>query len=58
MYSLMADNLKVKIDKQKKRVEVEIGEERVAFTFEFLQQMAMTVMTDKSLVIEKEIPLK
>lgn len=54
----MADNLKVKIDKQKKRIEVEIGEERVAFTFEFLQQMAMTVMTDKSPVIEKEIPLK
>lgn len=54
----MTDNLKVKIDKQKKRVEVEIGEERVAFTFEFLQQMAMTIMTDKSPVIEKEIPLK
>ena len=54
----MADNLKVKIDKLKKRVEVEIGEDRVALSFEFLQQMAMTVMTDKSPVIEKEIPLK
>lgn len=54
----MADNLKLRADKQKKHVEVEIGEERIAFTFEFLQQMAMTVMTDKSLVIEKEIPLK
>lgn len=54
----MTDNLKVKIDKQKKRVEVEIGEERVAFTFEFLQQLAMTVMSDKSPVFEKEIPLK
>lgn len=54
----MADKLKVKIDKQQKHVEVEIGEERVKFTFEFLQQMAMTVMTDKSPVIEKEIPLK
>ncbi|CAL5098750.1 Phage protein [Salmonella phage Tennessee] len=54
----MADNLKVKINKQKKRVEIEIGEERVAFTFEFLQQMAMTVMTDRSPVIEKDIPLK
>lgn len=54
----MADNLKVKIDKQKKRVEVGVGEERVVFTFESLQQMAMTVMTDKSPVIEKEIPLK
>lgn len=54
----MADNLKVKINKQKKRVEIEIGEERVAFTLEFPQQLAMTVISDKSTVFEKEIPLK
>ena len=58
MYSLMADNLKVKIDKQMKCVEVELGEERLKLSFEFLQQLAMTVMSDKSPIFEKEIPLK
>lgn len=54
----MANNLKLKVDKQKKYVEVELGEERLKLTFEFLQQLAMTVMSDKSPVFEKEIPLK
>ncbi|ASU02415.1 hypothetical protein P162_0051 [Bacteriophage T5-like cott162] len=54
----MADNLKLKVDKQKKRVEIELGDERLALSFEFLQQLAMTVMSDKSPVFEKEIPLK
>ncbi|QXV84659.1 hypothetical protein bas29_0129 [Escherichia phage SuperGirl] len=52
----MADNLKV--DKRMKHVEVELGEERLKLSFEFLQQLAMTVMSDKSPVFEKEIPLK
>ena len=54
----MADNIKLKVDKQQKRVEIELGEERLALSFEFLQQLAMTVMSDKSPVFEKEIPLK
>ncbi|QIO00555.1 hypothetical protein rokbiter_123 [Salmonella phage rokbiter] len=54
----MADNLKLRVDKQKKYVEVELGEERLKLTFKFLQQLAMTVISDKSPVFEKEIPLK
>lgn len=54
----MADNLKLRVDKQKKYVEVELGEERLKLTFEFLQQLVMTVVSDKSPVFEKEIPLK
>ncbi|QFG07653.1 hypothetical protein [Salmonella phage vB_SenS_SB13] len=54
----MADNLKIKVDKRMKRVEVELGEERLKLSFEFLQQLAMAVMSDKSPVFEKEIPLK
>ncbi|EJB4242343.1 hypothetical protein MT068_001411 [Salmonella enterica] len=54
----MAENIKLKVDKQQKRVEIELGEERLALSFEFLQQLAMTVMSDKSSVFEKEIPLK
>ncbi|AXY84993.1 hypothetical protein HOU17_gp175 [Salmonella phage Sw2] len=54
----MADNLKLKVDKRMKCVEVELGEERLKLSFEFLQQLAMTVMSDKSSVFEKEIPLK
>ncbi|WYX90398.1 hypothetical protein PTQ24_000123 [Salmonella phage KKP_3822] len=30
----MADNLKLKVDKQKKCVEVELGEERLKLSFE------------------------
>ena len=54
----MAENIKIKVDKRTKRVEVELGEEKVAFTFDFLQQLAVAVMSDKSAVFEKEIPLK
>uniref|UniRef100_A0AB39C1K5 Uncharacterized protein n=1 Tax=Salmonella phage PMBT26 TaxID=3229745 RepID=A0AB39C1K5_9CAUD len=54
----MADNLKLKVDKRMKCVEVGLGEERLKLSFEFLQQLAMTVISDKSPVYEKEIPLK
>ncbi|WJZ69725.1 hypothetical protein YZUL1_75 [Citrobacter phage YZU-L1] len=54
----MADNLKLKVDKQMKCVEVELGEERLKLSFEFLQQLAMTVMSDKSPVYEKETPVE
>lgn len=54
----MADKMKLKVDKTNRRVEVEIGEEHVAFTFEFLQSLAMDVMQSKTIVYEKEIPFK
>lgn len=50
--------IKIKIDKTAQRAELEIGEEAVAFSFQFLQSLVMDFMSNKEQIYVKEIPLK